>query len=279
MISNAGDSALLSYMKTYWVSDDGTAESFWEHEWSKHGTCISTLDTKCYTDYTKGDEAVDFFNKVVQLFKTLPTYEWLEAAGITPSNSKTYTLSEIEAALKTGFGYVPYLGCDSDVLDEVWYAYNVKGSLQSGTFIPTTPVGSSSTCPDTGISYPVKSSGTAVPTTTTVGTATGTATSTKTGTKTTTTPGATGTSAPFSGTGYLEAYTSGSNEGCLISAGTWYVGGTCATYTASTSGSGFTLSSSKGDCGVSDGTFSCGSSVSSSTFTVSSRSLGYYVPY
>lgn len=61
-------------MDTYWVSNDGTAESFWEHEWGKHGTCISTLDPDCYTNYTPQEEVVDFFVETVALFKTLNTY-------------------------------------------------------------------------------------------------------------------------------------------------------------------------------------------------------------
>ena len=36
--------------------------------------------------------------------------------------------------------------------------------------------------------------------------------------------------------GYLNAYTGGSQTGCLIGAGTWYTSGTCATYTATPSG-------------------------------------------
>lgn len=58
-------------MNTYWNSYDETNEEFWEHEWSKHGTCITTLDPDCYTDYETGEEAADFFQIVVNLFKTL----------------------------------------------------------------------------------------------------------------------------------------------------------------------------------------------------------------
>jgi ribonuclease T2 len=61
-------------MQTYWVSDDESNEAFWDHEWETHGTCISTLEPSCYSGYTPGEEAVDFFTKVVSLFKTLPTY-------------------------------------------------------------------------------------------------------------------------------------------------------------------------------------------------------------
>lgn len=75
LLENAGETSTLEYMQTYWVSDDESNEAFWDHEWETHGTCISTLDPSCYTDYTTGDEAVDFFVQVVELFQTLPTYE------------------------------------------------------------------------------------------------------------------------------------------------------------------------------------------------------------
>lgn len=54
-------------------------------------------------------------------------------------------------------------------------------------------------------------------------------------------------------------------KGCIISQGTWYASGTCATFTASTSGSGFALSSRKGKCGVVSGAFVCGPGVKTAT--------------
>jgi ribonuclease I len=46
----------------------------WEHEWATHGTCINTLDPSCYTGYQTGEEAADFYETVVNLFQTLPSY-------------------------------------------------------------------------------------------------------------------------------------------------------------------------------------------------------------
>lgn len=71
LIEEYGTTQLLSDMNTYWNSYDETNEEFWEHEWYTHGTCISTLDPSCYTDYETGVEAVDFFQITVDLFKSL----------------------------------------------------------------------------------------------------------------------------------------------------------------------------------------------------------------
>ncbi|KAF5875591.1 putative ribonuclease t2 protein [Botrytis fragariae] len=259
ILSAAGQTSLLSYMNTYWVSDDSTNEVFWEHEWNKHGTCISTLEPSCYSSYTTGAEVVDFFNVAVDLFKILPTYTWLANAGIVPSTTKTYTSAQIQAAITAGFGYPATIQCTSSSLDEIWYSFEVRGSVATGTFVPITPVGQSGTCPSTGIKYTPKS-GSATPTTTAGG-----------GGSTTTTATAPGGTGSFSGSGYLEAYVGSTNNGCLISAGTWYTSGTCATYTATASGTGFTLKSSKGTCGISGSTFSCGAGVS----TVFGSSGGY----
>ena len=62
-------------MKQFWKDQGGQDESFWEHEWNKHGTCYSTLSPKCYSQYTPNEEVVDFFTQTTNLFKTLPTYD------------------------------------------------------------------------------------------------------------------------------------------------------------------------------------------------------------
>lgn len=227
-------------------------------EWGKHGTCISTLEPDCYTNYQPTEEVPDFFQKVVDLFQALPTYEWLSDAGITPSSTATYTLSQIQQALAKNFGgKTPYIGCASGAMDEAWYFYNVRGSVQSGEFVPADSL-TKSNCPSTGIKYKLKSGGSS-PTSTTSGGSQPTSTSS---------PGE-----AFSGSGYLNVVTSGSQKGCIISAGTWYTSGTCATFTAAASGSGFTLHSSKGNCGIVSGALSCGSGVSSTVFTADGTSL------
>ncbi|KAI9844320.1 MAG: Ribonuclease T2 precursor (RNase T2) [Thelocarpon superellum] len=157
IVQSAGNQNLLELMNTYWKDVNGNDESFWEHEWGKHGTCISTLDTGCYTDYAPHEELLDFLNTTVTLFQHLDTYQTLANAGIVPSTTATYTLAEIQDAISSVRGYAVTLGCQRGQLNEVWYHFNVMGSVQTGTFLPTSPDGSKSTCPSTGIKYLPKS--------------------------------------------------------------------------------------------------------------------------
>ncbi|CZS93133.1 related to ribonucleases [Rhynchosporium agropyri] len=160
--------SLLSYMQRYWLPNRGSPDSFWEHEWNKHGTCINTLAPSCYAstdpntntdvatkEYSSGDEVVDFFTRAVSLFRELDTYAALAKAGILPSWRRTYRREEISEALKEVTGYDVLVRCRGNRLNEVWYSFNVKGSLQEGTFIPSDPVGKMGRggCPEGGVRY------------------------------------------------------------------------------------------------------------------------------
>ncbi|KAG8529073.1 uncharacterized protein KY384_005708 [Bacidia gigantensis] len=249
IISAAGATDLLSYMNTYWKDYQGNDESFWEHEWEKHGTCISTLEPGCYANYVPQQEVVAYFQKAVDLFKTLTSYTFLSNAGIVPSSTATYTSAQILAALKAPRGVDVAIQCaNTNEFDEIWYFFNVKGSVQTGQFIPANP----------GVKYLPKG-GTTPPSTTT----------SKPTTSPTSSPGN-----PFSGRGTLQVSTSGQAKGCIISGGTWYTTGTCATFTAAASGAGFTLTSSKGKCGVQGNNLVCGTSVTTATvFTAGGADL------
>lgn len=150
--------------------------------------------------------------------------------------------------------------CDDDTISQIYYGFYVNGPLLNADFVPASVVGDDSSCPSSGISYPPKSGATTtVATTTATGTsstkvATTTATSstsskkitlpgggktsttTKTATTSTTSSASTATGSSVSGAGYWYAYYDGDEDGCLISAGTWYTSGTCATYHATSSG-------------------------------------------
>jgi ribonuclease T2 len=153
LLDDNGASDTVSFMDTYWVNINGDNDELWNHEWSKHGTCFSTLRPECLTDRSiQGAEAIAFFQRVVRLFQTLPTYDWLANAGITPSRSKKYTLDELTSALQSASGYIPALDCKHGVLNGASYYYNLRGSVIDGTFIPI-DAPKSGTCPSNGIAY------------------------------------------------------------------------------------------------------------------------------
>ncbi|KAJ4398504.1 Ribonuclease T2 precursor (RNase T2) [Didymella pomorum] len=135
-LQDRGATDILNYMETYWKDYQGKDESF----------C-------CYTNYRAEDELIDFLNTTITLFKDLPTYQWLANAGITPSSSKTYTNTAITSALKAKFGATPILTCTSGELNQIQYAFNVRGSVAHGNFVPVNPTGTSGNCPKTGIKY------------------------------------------------------------------------------------------------------------------------------
>lgn len=143
----------------------------------------------------------------------------LSKAGIVPSNSATYTTSQITKAISASFGQDPVILCSGSTLYQIYYGFVTNGPLADGAFVPAAITGQSSNCPSTGVKYAIKSGAAATSTT---------KTTTATGTSTSTAATATGTS--VSGSGYWNAQYNGNTDGCLISSGTWYVGGTCATY-------------------------------------------------
>ncbi|KAI3332971.1 ribonuclease t2 [Ustulina deusta] len=262
----------LRTMQTYWKDYQGQDESFWEHEFGKHGTCMNTLNPECYPDYQPTDEVPDYFTRTVDLFKTLPSYDWLAAAGIVPSATTTYTRAAIQAALTAHHGHNVVIGCSGSTLNELWYHFRVQGSIQSGIFLAVDPVGSASTCPTTGIKYLPKYT----TTTTTTTTKTTTTATTKTSSTTSTTISApTATPSALTGKGYVKVQP----DGFMISTGNWYrAAGTPATYTATPNADGktFALKTSKGPCQVlDDASLSCAAGLAASSFGYDGTYLTY----
>ncbi|RYP26124.1 hypothetical protein DL767_008164 [Monosporascus sp. MG133] len=153
-------SLTLEFMETYWKDNKGNDGRFWAHEFNKHGTCVSTLDTECYDAYKTAQELADYFTKAVDVFKTLPSYEWLAEADIVPSTTATYARAAIQDALKGAYNQTVIVNCNKNKeLSELRYHCNVLGSVQTGNFVTVEPLGSSTNCPRTGIKYLPKRSG------------------------------------------------------------------------------------------------------------------------
>ncbi|KAG8738791.1 ribonuclease T2-like [Ceratobasidium sp. 428] len=164
VLQKSGHQDLLKFMNKYWLNNNGTNEEFWEHEYNKHGTCISTLEPQCFKKTAREPfpELTTYVSKTIELYQELPTFKWLKAKGIVPSTTTTYNLTQIQSALSAKTGFIPTVGCNKQgYLSEMWYHYVVQGSVGTGKFIHSAPDGPKSSCPETGIKYVPK--GTVIP--------------------------------------------------------------------------------------------------------------------
>jgi ribonuclease T2 len=254
ILTSLGATDLLSYMSIYWRADSGSDEHLWSHEWNKHGTCISTLEKRCYNQgqYRPEEEVLDYFRTAVNLFKSLDTYKTLAEASIIPRYDQTYPLSQLQRALEAKQGVEVTLRCHGNQLDEVWYHFDVLGSVQTGKFVPAPPDGAKTNCPREGVRYLPKGEDSRP-----------TSTITRTGTVTRIEPTSTSPPGPFREKGHLKVIVNGDSEGCLISNGYWYNSGTCAGFRVQDDAKEleddhlFTLISSKGPCSIYEGSFQC----------------------
>lgn len=107
--SNPFDSSkikdLTSRMRSNWPSlacPSSNGETFWAHEWEKHGTCSeSILDQQGY------------FQAALSLKNQANILQILQNAGIEP-NDKSYSLRSISQAIGGATGYAPGIECNTD---------------------------------------------------------------------------------------------------------------------------------------------------------------------
>ncbi|TRX88472.1 hypothetical protein FHL15_010662 [Xylaria flabelliformis] len=155
---------LLDYMNKHWTGLNQPSWYLWAHEFSKHATCFSSFDTECYGPaYVQHEEVIDFYSTVIAYYQNVPTWRWLSQGGITPSNTTAYAVADIQGAIKTQFGKVPYVGCSGPrynetapgkgskdngftVLSEMWYYYHVNGRVQRVQGVPVDASGSVTNC-------------------------------------------------------------------------------------------------------------------------------------
>ncbi|KAH0590994.1 hypothetical protein H2248_001106 [Termitomyces sp. 'cryptogamus'] len=150
-IKDFGRNDLLTFMNKFWINQGAPNAAFWAHEFSKHATCTSTFDVKCYgPDYKEHEEVINFFDAAIRAFHRYPSFDILAASGIVPSNKTSYTLQQITTAINTQIGVTPFIGCSHNgtVLSELWYFHHVLGTEQYGSFKPLDST-SPSTCSQT----------------------------------------------------------------------------------------------------------------------------------
>ncbi|WVR04871.1 hypothetical protein IAU60_001883 [Kwoniella sp. DSM 27419] len=171
ILGDYGKWDLLAYMQKHWKSLNQPDWVLWQHEFSKHATCFSTFDTgangtpDCYGQlFVNTTEAsiVDYLDSVVKAQVQYPTYQWLQDAGIQPSNQTSYSVWDLQDALTNRSGAVPYLGCSGSTrqtLSEVWYYSHSLGRPQDGWLKPLDQTTKTNCNTTEGIWYYTRSEG------------------------------------------------------------------------------------------------------------------------
>eukprot|EP00803_Ostreobium_quekettii_P010729 evm.model.scf_1932.1 EVM.evm.TU.scf_1932.1 scf_1932:9848-13867(-) len=90
-----------------WPSLITDGDSFWRHEWEKHGTCANMTEH-------------GYFEEALALHEKYSILGALESADIVPSNTTHYRGATVSQALKAGLGVNVLLRCSSGCLSEVW---------------------------------------------------------------------------------------------------------------------------------------------------------------
>ena len=98
-------SDLLPEMQVRWPNllTSSSPNSFWEHEWDKHGTCAQS-DSKLASEH-------DFFAATLGLSETYELGSYLSSAGIVPSSDKYYTAAQMSSAIQSQIGVQPLIMC------------------------------------------------------------------------------------------------------------------------------------------------------------------------
>lgn len=155
LLANFGRCDLWQTMSRVWLNSEGANEELWKHEYNKHGTCFLTLQKGCFADeYRQYENAVAYYDKVVLVWQKLPTYDFLQSAGITPTASHQYALQDVQKALAANHdGKEVYVGCRDGAISQIYYYHHLRGSVIAGDLIPTDSVAKSN-CPSHVWYYP-----------------------------------------------------------------------------------------------------------------------------
>ncbi|ORZ11577.1 ribonuclease T2-like protein [Absidia repens] len=145
---------LYNDMVKYWPSGHGPPidAQYWTHAWYTHGTCVTTLDPKCFSNPTEYQDVYGYFGAALQLCHDYDFYTMLSDANITPG--ATYTLDQLESAIEAQVGFKPKISCKGSTLNEMSLFFKVVNGTQ---YIVTDRTLSSTSCRGRNyINYPRK---------------------------------------------------------------------------------------------------------------------------
>ena len=127
---------LVTELEAVWTNleSDTTYDSFWSHEWLKHGTCAQNLPA-LVGEY-------NFFNVPLTLRDTkYDFYSALSQANITPDADKKFSHAEFTAALSGAYGKDAEVWCAYDKGTKLHYVAEIRLCLDKTFALIDCPAG------------------------------------------------------------------------------------------------------------------------------------------
>jgi len=109
----------LGNMNKYWpnLMQNKPDDSFWSHEWEKHGTCACQQDQPKNEPHEKWcHREADYFLKALEVRKQVDFDAHMKKNKIIPHKTKTYTFAQVKKVLGDG-RYQCYDGTDDVTTD------------------------------------------------------------------------------------------------------------------------------------------------------------------
>ncbi|ORX68802.1 RNase Sy, partial [Linderina pennispora] len=131
-ILQAAKPELVADMLIYWPASDNKHDEFWGKEWTRHGTCATTLDPKCFKSYTQNEDIVEYFSNAIKLHKAHNYIPALASKGIVPDDTALVDPKDFKDAIKTKLNIDVEISCTQsadgteEILNEVRTYFNVK---------------------------------------------------------------------------------------------------------------------------------------------------------
>nr|BAA95359.1 S-like RNase [Volvox carteri f. nagariensis] len=102
---------LMDDLEVEWPSVYDSDETFWEHEWSKHGTCALDIFPSEHS----------YFGHILKLHWRYDLSAALRRADIVPSRTSVYRTKDLIAAIEDMYGARPLVHCGRKrQLSEIW---------------------------------------------------------------------------------------------------------------------------------------------------------------
>ncbi|KAL1501427.1 hypothetical protein ABEB36_006747 [Hypothenemus hampei] len=127
---------IINDLTTYWVNVEANTKlnSFWAHEWKKHGTCASVLPLL--------DSVTNYFRMGLKWNRDYDIASILSKEGIEPGNS--YDVATIYNAIKNSINKEPSIQCVIDKETKESYISEIRICLDKNFQVidcnPTNPI-------------------------------------------------------------------------------------------------------------------------------------------